>query len=173
MYLSGKNSIKQISKFHVMVIVFSSGRIIHSSKQQNLAFTKPQIIIHWSLTCWQKASMLQDCTHSHPNCDSICCVGFCLPWACTTVLLLVNGWKMSVMCLFISSLAWRCHFYLSSIVAGTTICFHFNCCWAVNMCASESLATDFWCFGWYFSLPRFQGKILCIISFMYYIYIYI
>ena len=132
MCLSGKNSIKQISKFHVMVIVFSSGRIIQSSKQQNLAFIKPQITIHRSLTCWQNASMLQDCTYSHPTCDSICCVGFCLPWACTTVLLLVNGWKMSVMCSYHLQLEdvtsiylqlWRgLPFVLISIAVGLSTC---------------------------------------------------
>ena len=67
---------------------------------------------------------------------------------------IISGLKMSL--LFICN------------CGGTPICFDFNCCRAVNMCARESLATDFWCFGWYFHYWGLKEKycvsyLLCII----------
>jgi hypothetical protein len=143
-----------------------------SCLNKTLYYNSPIFNFHWDAqgffwfwNRWQNASMFQGRSYSHPTCDSICCVGFCLPWACTTILLLVNGWKVNlcviIYCLRLAEVAsiylqlWRRLPFVSISIAGLSTCVLWIPCYRFLV-------------FWVVVITRFEGKILCIMSFMYY-----
>ncbi|RDY08641.1 Vesicle-associated membrane protein 713 [Mucuna pruriens] len=83
-----------------------------------------------STVWWRNVKLTYDCTYSRPTRASLCCVGFCLPWACSAILFKVKDWQVNFTCASLSFSTCRdSHF------------FNLNC-WVVHFCASEFLVID-------------------------------
>lgn len=109
--------------------------------------------------------MFQGCSHSHPNFDSLYCNGFCLPWACTTILLSVNGCQVNFKCAFLLSSACRGSLLFIFHCCAASLLFYFNY-WDVTYVLVSSLLQIPSVLFYFSLLQGLRGK-NCIMSFMY------